>query len=155
MRIRQHVQFTVKSERLTPAEITVLVGTEPDEAKVKGERRLGPPPSPWVHHWTLRSGIDEAASVEDHLAVLIPRLRDHATGLRAALAIDATEGWLFLGRTFEAGEEAFDERTYGVDAESEVGRLDGQHPFLGWGLDREVVALLASIGAGLDVDEYG
>jgi hypothetical protein len=57
-------------------------------------------------------------------------------------------------RRFEAGAE--DEHI--VEPGRSVGRLErlrGQHPLLGFGLDRDILDLATRLGVGFGFDEYG
>jgi hypothetical protein len=154
MRVRQYAYLGIASDSLDPGKITDTIGVVPDEAKARGSRSLGPPPRPRSHLWQLRSGVPEDADLEQHFAALFPRLREHAEGIATVVADANTAGYLQVVRRFEDGDEHFDPTTYGIEA-SGIERLPGQHPFLGWGLDGEQLALVMRLGISLDVDEYG
>ena len=156
MRVRQYAYFGIKSERWSPDEITEVAGIEPNESTVKGSR---PNPAarllPVSHLWKLTSGVSAESDLEPHFAALMPRLRGHENGLREVIRQPGVWAALVIVRYFEEGEEEFDEATFGIPEGSGIQRLSGQHPFLGWSLDAHAVQLLASIGAAIDVDEYG
>jgi hypothetical protein len=99
--------------------------------------------------------VDEAAPLADHVNALAAVLKKHVAGFKAASDHEETWTCLQVVRHFERGDEDFDEATYGLDPGSDLVRLAGQHPFLGWHLEPEVVRLLSSCGMALDVDEYG
>jgi hypothetical protein len=155
VRIRQYAYFIVKSEVLTPAEITALLLLEPDEIRPMGSRHKGPPPVPRAHVWTLRSGVSDQSGLEAHFDALLPRLHPAAAAIMAAAAAGQITATLSVVRRFSDGAEDFDESTYGIEPGSAFERLSGQHPFLGWGLDSEAIAFLGTSKIGLDVDEYG
>ncbi len=111
--------------------------------------------TPRCHLWSLASGVDDAASLDDHVGALVPILQSHAEALRIVSDHESTRLWLRIVRYFEDGEDDFDEASYGLDPNEGIVRLGGQHPFLGWGLDLEIIELLTACGVGLDVDEYG
>lgn len=154
VRVRQQAYLLVKSESLSPTEISALLGLEPTEAKVMGSRD----PVlvvPRCHLWKFAMGIDDASPLEDNLKALLAVLRRHAAAFKAIRDHEATTTWLVIVRHFDAGNEDFDEATYGLNPTGGVVRLGGQHPFLGWSLQPEDVELLSSCGLGVDVDEYG
>lgn len=131
-----------------------MIGLEPTEAEAMGSRD----PSrgiPRCHLWSLASGVDEAASLDDHVNALVPIMQSRTEAFRAVSAIKSIGIWLTIVRHFEDANEVFDQSGYGLDADAGVERLGGQHPLLGWGMDRDVVELLSECGIGLDVDEYG
>lgn len=154
MRVRQRVYLKVTSAALSPHAISNLVGLEPTESAAMGSRD----PVlvlPRFHMWSYASGVDEAATLEDHLGPLVSVLLEHTAGFKAAS--DHGETWteLQVVRYFKDGGEDFDESTYGLDPDSSLVRLGGQHPLLGWHLEPDVLRLLSSCGMALDVDEYG
>ena len=156
MRVRQRAYFRIASVLLSPDEITRLAGVEPDSSAVKGSRpNAAGLPLPKNHLWRLESGVSEEADLESHFVALMPRLRAGEAGFRIVTRQPETWASLTVVRYFEPGEEDFDEATFGLPEGSPFERLSGQHPFLGWFLDDDVVQLLASIGAAIDVDEYG
>jgi hypothetical protein len=154
VRIRQRAYLSVKSDTLTPPDISELLGLEPTEAKARGYsdplRGL-----PRCHLWSLASGVGEAAPLRHHLDVLLPILRSHDDALRVVSGHESTIIDLVIVRYFEDGEEDFDEATYGVNPGEEFVRLSGQHPFLGWTLESAEIELLSACGVALDIDEYG
>ena len=155
MQVRQRAYLIIHSNTLTPADITALVRLSPTETKERGSRHPGPPPIPRCHLWTLETGIGEMATLEDHLDVLVPVIRDAQERLRLVAASPDTMLNIMIVRHFEEADEVFHEATYGIEPSSNIVRLGGQHPFLGWEVDADVLHLLASCGIGFDVDEDG
>ena len=155
MRVRQRAYLRLASDGLSPDEITALLGVAADDAKVRGSRSPGPPPVPRTHLWNLNSGVAEDGPVGDHLDALWPRLQQIAEGLRIFTGRSDSAAFLTLVRYFEEGKEGFDEAKWGLPPDSNLERVGGQHPFLGFALDVDRVRFLASVGLGLDVDEYG
>jgi hypothetical protein len=103
----------------------------------------------------VHSGVSEKARVEDHLMALWPRLTAAGPGITTLTARSDSWGVLSLVRYFEEGDEDFDEATWGLPTDSRFERLGGQHPLLGFGFDLPQLQFLASMGLGIDVDEYG
>jgi len=155
MRVRQRASLRVSSNLLDPGQISALVGVDPHETKLRGSRSPGPPPLPRFHLWHFNSGLADDLRLDEHLGRLVGTVSAHADGFREVASTPETNVWLSVVRYFEEGPEDFDEATYGLPADSPFERLSGQHPFLGWGLDTEQLALLGQTGIGLDVDEYG
>jgi Domain of unknown function (DUF4279) len=155
MRLRQRAYLRIASDVLDPARVSEIVGVNPDEARLMGSRSPGPPPRPRSHLWYLRSGLTEDRTLDDHFDVMFSAIHHHAVGLRKVASSPETVVWLQVVRTFEEGDEDFDEATYRLPPDSPFERLSGQHPFLGWSLSPDRISLLAQVGIGLDVDEYG
>jgi hypothetical protein len=154
MHVRQYAYLRIASDSLDPAQITEGTGVVPDEAKARGSHSPGPPPVPRSHLWHMRSGVADDASLDRHFDALFPRLQEHADGIAEVVADRHTAGYLQVVRHFNDEEEDFDPATYGIE-EPGIERLAGQHPFLGWGLDADRLALVIRLGLCLDVDEYG
>jgi hypothetical protein len=154
MHLGQRAYLAVKSTTLSPPEVSAMLGLKPTQAEAMGSRD----PTrgiPRCHLWSLASGVDHAASLDDHITALVPILQSHSEALRAVSASESTGIWLTIVRHCEDVDEDFDQSTYGLDPDAQIEGLGGQHPFLGWGMDPGVVELLARCGVGLDVDEYG
>jgi hypothetical protein len=147
MRIKQYVHFDVVSQQMTAAEMTGLIGLEPDAVRVLGARRQEPRPVPVAHAWSavcedrgrdlgvgeqIATLVSRLAPVEEALATLVSDLREREGS--------AAGSQLSVARWFDAKD----------------GELDGgQHRLLGWHLDENVIRFLAHTQASLDVDEYG
>jgi hypothetical protein len=86
-----------------------------------------------MHLWSLESGVSDQSELANHFAALAPRLRANAKGLSEVVHDPTTWGALVIVRYFDEGSEDV---------------------ALGWGLDSDLMELLASIGAEIDVDEY-
>jgi hypothetical protein len=153
VRVRQRAYLSVKSETLSPPEISELLGLEPTEAKAMGSSDSVH--GPRCHLWSLASRVGQAAPLQDHLDALLPILRSHKDAFLAVGGQESTMIDLVVVRYFDDGEEEFDEATYGLNPDEEVVRLSGQHPFLGWALESGDIELLSACGVGLDIDEYG
>jgi hypothetical protein len=54
MKLRQYVEFGVRSETLSPEQLTERIGVEPDKVVVMGSRRQLPRPVPRSHRWIVR-----------------------------------------------------------------------------------------------------
>lgn len=137
MKIEQRVYLSVVSESVSAAEVTAVVGLEPDRVAVRGSRdastSYGSRPSPPNHVWSISERLP-GVQIDVQVTTLLDRVRPHLDGLRAVAAQPDVHVSLLMGRSFN------DE--------------DGQEDIEGWALGPDVLALLASIPAGLDVDEY-
>lgn len=159
MRIRQYVYFAADSFVLSPSDLTGRLGIEPDKFLIRGSK-APIPPLPRTHMWEVRCdtpGLGVSEQITRVMARLVP-YRDRIEALGQDLARQAPPGrlWLQVVRFFddEAGEEE-NEREF-VDADGQGWkRLPGQHQLLSWHLESDVLAFLHSVGAELDVDEYG
>ena len=159
MRVRQRAYFGIWSTTLSPPEITGALRIEPDEVMAKGGRRAGPPPMPKYHLWKVLSGLPMDGPIGPHLETLLPRIEPAKDRIRELLRRgNGTFARLEVVRYFEEGDEEFDEATYGLGEEELAKgwtRVSGQHPFLGFALEHDVIAFLNYIGAYMDFDEYG
>ena len=155
MRVRQYAYLSLKSDDLTPDQITEIMGVPADEVKHKGSRTPGPPPVPRCHLWELRSGLPDDRPLQDHFDVLL--LKIATVGERIAEFLrrsDDGTAVLQVVRNFEDGEEDFDVTTWGIEG-MPFKRLGGQHPFLGLHLDMQQLRLLVSLELEVSFDEYG
>jgi hypothetical protein len=81
--VHTSVRLTIHSERLSPSEITLRLGLQPDRS-----HRIGEKPKPRSRHpfttnmWSLESGLAEEASLNEHVAGLLGRLGDGRAALR-------------------------------------------------------------------------
>ncbi len=77
----------IATDDLTCDEITERLGVRPSSTRVaEGE--------PSFAVWVLDSGIEASSSVEDHLYLLVERLRDHWRELRDLAEHATVEVWL-------------------------------------------------------------
>jgi len=125
--LRQRAYLSVKSNTLSPPEISALLGVEPTEAEAMGSSDAVRG-TPRCHLWSLASGVDDADPLHDHVDALVPILQSHAEALRIVSDHESTRVWLRIVRYFEDGEEDFDEASYGLDPDDGIVRLGGQHP---------------------------
>lgn len=155
MKISQYVYFDLSSDTVPAAEITAHLGIEPSEIRVRGAKKTAPRPVPANHSWSVRCrepGLRLDAQTEKVLSQLAssqPKL----TSLVARA--DVTARLVFV-RYFDddEGEEELFDATITEDGEL-LERLPGQHQLLGWVLDPDQLAFLASIPAAIWADEYG
>lgn len=154
MRVRQHAYFLVRSDVLTPVEVTAHLGLEPDKVKPRGSRATGPPPRPRMHIWILESGRPDTAPLDDHLDALLIRLEPYAEGISALLVTGHTTGVVQIVRYFEIGAEDHDVIEPGPRVEG-LERLRGQHRLLGFHLDHRLLRFAGQAQIAIDVDEYG
>jgi hypothetical protein len=88
--------------------------------------------------------------------VVVNRLRPVADRVRALMATAVVAAVLQIVRHFNADDgepERLDPLV--TDSGLVLHRLPRQHQLLGWHLNAEELAFLASIPAAVDVDEYG
>lgn len=144
LRIKQHVYFSVRSERLPAEAIAERLGLEPDATRVRGSRVSGPRPVPRSHSWQIHLENDKNGHLDDLIDELLVRLRPVEEPLakltRELRTAEGTTALLTIVRYFDA----------------KGGVLDGyQHRLLGLDLQPDVIAFLSRVGAGIWVDEYG
>ncbi len=154
LRIRQYVYFALKSETMPAAAITAHLDVEPDCVGVRGARR-SVPPVPVCHSWTIECR-QPGLAVDEQAAQVLSRIRPIADAIRALTVSGEVSAVLQVVRDFDndQGEPGnYDPVT--TDDGRVLQRLAGQHHLLGWHLTGDDLALLASVAATLDVDEYG
>jgi hypothetical protein len=134
MKTYQYVYLGIRSDTLSPDEITAILEVEPDETKIKASGRSAPP-IPRVHHWNLVCR-DPDAHIDEQVAKVVARLRPHAEAIRRLSQREDLDVTLQLVRYFNDNE-------------------DGQEDIHGWHLDSDTLAFLVFIGATIDADEYG
>ena len=110
--------------------------------------------------WQIRCD-EPGLTVDEQIAKVVARLapyQDRLAHLGQELAGQEPPGSLRLQvvRHFDDDEGEDESERAWVDAEGHAWeRLPGQHQLLGWHLDSDVLGFLRSVGAELDVDEYG
>ena len=165
MRVRQYVHFDLRSLSVTAAEMTARLGIEPDEARLRGSRRLEPTVVPWAHIWKVECR-QPGFRVDEQLAVLLDRLEPHVDAIATlAAALRTADGLepgsrdsaqLSVARWFDVGDgEEEDDGLVTLDDGRVLERAGGQHQLLGWWLDRRTLEFLDAVRAELNVDEYG
>jgi hypothetical protein len=127
----------------------------PDETKAKGSRAAGPKPLPRFHLWTVQSGFPDTAELNDHLAALASKISPFIQHIRSFLDSSDAHGQFSIVRKFESGSELETIVDVGRNGPGNLERLRGQHPLLGFHLDREIVDLAHDLGVDFDFDEYG
>ena len=140
---------------MNPDAITSRVQLVPDETKAKGSRITDPKPIPRFHLWTVKSGCPETAELNDHLSALVAKIEPYTSLIRAFLDSSDADGQFNVVREFEAGPELDGIVDVGRYGPGNLERLRGQHPLLGFHLDRDVLDLASSLGVDFDFDEYG
>ena len=122
---------------------------------VKGSR-LPEVPRPAAHHWMIVCR-DRGRTVDEQAEQVLSRLRPfeaELSALGARLDGDTAAVHLVLRAVrFFGGTTGEDEQIVALPDGSE--KLSGQHQLLGWSLSNEDLRFLVTIGASLDVDEYG
>ena len=154
MRLRQYVYFGLASDVVSPAEITSAVGADPDEISVRGSKRTDPP-RPASHSWMLRCD-KPGLTVDDQIQDVLQRVRPLADKIRDLTTRTDVVAVLQIVRDFDAEdgeEESHDDLD--LPAGERLTTFLGQHQLLGWHLEADTLAFLASLGADIDCDEYG
>ena len=137
MKLTQYAYFAIYSPRVSAQEIEERVGVAPDRVVVKGSKQAEPP-IPKEHGWQLRSGRPDA-SLSDQIEELHARLTPIENRIVALLGELGSDAGCVLQVVRELNDPSASES--GDD-------------LLGWGLSPAAVALLARLGALIDVDEY-
>jgi hypothetical protein len=159
VRIRQKVKFVAGSTLTSASEITAQLGIEPDRFAVRCSRSVDPP-RPVTHRWEVHCDV-RGLRVDEQISRVIARLlphQDKVAALGSRLRSEDPPGSLELSivRYFDDDEgEEDDEREVTTPSGQVLQRLPGQHQLLGWGIDSDVLGFLQSVGAWVDVDEYG
>jgi hypothetical protein len=150
MKVIQRVYLGVSSATLEPSTITARLGLDPDETVLKGSRLRAPgaKPLPVCHLWRLHSGARATLQLDHHIRALLDRVAIQAAAIRALAATGEAGIYVAAVRTFvpEPGE-----------AQPDDGDAMPRDDAAGFGfhLDSALLAQLADLGIGLDVDEYG
>jgi hypothetical protein len=131
----QRVYFEIKSDHLTPEQVTRHLGVTPSRAEAKESRRgsrsgrLIPP----RHEWIIDSGLPETASLNDQVDAVLGRLNSACERI-AELTTQGGEAALIIFRSFDPGPGS-----------TRLGLL----------LDEEAIEFLHKTGAHVWIDEYG
>jgi hypothetical protein len=150
--VDQYVYFALSSHVTSAAEMTAVLGLEPDETVVRGSRITEPKAIPVTHRWKIVCR-EPGLTVDEQIARVLERLTPHTDAI-AALArhLDAEDP---QGRSavLEIVRYFNDEPVPQAHPLMDV--PPGKAPKLfGWHLDRAVLNFLHLTGAVLDVDEY-
>ena len=150
MKLKQYTHFTVRSQTLTPDELTQLIGVEPDKTTLRGSRVAETPerkPVPRAHMWDVECR-EYKLRVDDQIDAVLKRLTPAREAIRKlVIEHDDASARLSVARFF-GDDEGEEEISYGSDDPRQAVRL------FGWYLDREVLDFLSYVRADLDVDEY-
>lgn len=100
----RYVEFSIYGDALAPAEITRVVGLNPDVAVAKGEIRPG---SVWkrpsaTHRWELLELGDSGSDVTVLVDRMVSRIRGVESGLKEVVALGSD---VLLGAVIYAGED--------------------------------------------------
>jgi hypothetical protein len=151
MHVDQYVYFALSSHVTSAAEMTAVLGLEPDETVVRGSRIPEPDAVPVLHRWKIVCR-EPGLSVDEQIARVLERLNPHIDAI-AALARrldgedpDGPSAVLEIVRYFNGSPVPLDHPPR--DAHVETPKA------YGWHLGREVLRFLHLTGAVLDVDEY-
>ncbi|KJS61981.1 DUF4279 domain-containing protein [Streptomyces rubellomurinus] len=153
MFISQYAYFGLSSLNMSAAEMTAVLGIEPDEIAVRGSRFTEPKVVPVLHRWKIVCR-EPGLSVDEQVARVVARLEPYVDAIAALTRkLDAED--------CQGGSSAVLEVVRMFNDEDGQDRLASAPPeliegpgLLGWHLGRDVLAFLHATGAALDVDEY-
>jgi hypothetical protein len=153
MRMSQYVYFMLDSESMSSVEMADHLGMEPDEVRVRGSKQLHPV-RPASHAWMIvcrTSGLD----LDTLVATVLGRVAPAAPRVRELVDTNDVFATLQIVRYFD-DENGQPEESVTVDEDGHSWeKMPGQHQMLGWALEADVLGLLVSMRATIDVDEYG
>ncbi|MGW4051127.1 DUF4279 domain-containing protein [Streptomyces sp. NPDC004779] len=150
MPLRQCVYFALFSQHTSAAEMTALLGIEPDEVSVRGSRFTEPAVVPVSHSWKIVCR-EPGLRVDEQIGRVLDRLRPHTARIAELAGRLATEeqehggAVLEVVRCFNDTDQEQQPRQQGTPEDSNL---------FGWHLDRDVLDFLTATGAVLDIDEY-
>ena len=75
MKNRVFVSLDVESTEIAPDRLAVMIGLEADRSWRVGDKRGKSQIRETTNGWSVSSGLDEGASLEDHMAALLQRLQ--------------------------------------------------------------------------------
>ncbi|MFJ1706933.1 DUF4279 domain-containing protein [Kitasatospora sp. NPDC088346] len=91
MLISQYVYFGLSSLAMSAAEMTAVLGIEPDEIMVRGSRFTEPKVVPVIHRWKIVCR-EPGLSVDEQVARVVARLEPHVDAIAAlARQLDAED----------------------------------------------------------------
>lgn len=154
MRISQYVYFDLSSDTVTAETITSRLGIQPDQTSIRGSRRAEPP-IPTRHHWSVRCS-ERGLCVDDQITRVLDRIEPMRGKILDLISGGEVFARLQIVRNFddESGEEEVLD-SFVTPGGGIAGKVPGQHQLLGWILSAAQVAVLASMRATIDSDEYG
>jgi hypothetical protein len=151
MPVRQYAYFALSSHSTSAAEMTAVLGIEPDTTVIRGSRRTEPSAVPVAHRWVVECR-DPGLAVDEQIARILERLTPHTDAIAAlARRLDAEpepgpSAVLEVVRYFNEVEQHPEHQTQAS--------ADEPSRTLGWHLGRDVLDFLQATRAALDVDEY-
>lgn len=151
MSVDQYVYFALSSHVTSAAEMTAVLGLEPDETAVRGSRIPEPKAIPVLHRWKIVCR-DPGLSVDEQIACVLERLPPHVDAIAALARLLDVEDPQGPSAVLEVVRYFNDEP---VRQDHSLGDAPAEAPkLLGWHLGRDVLDFLHRTGAVLDVDEY-
>ena len=152
MFISQYVYFALSSRTMPTAEMTAILGLEPDEFTVRGSRIISSRPVPATHSWKIVCR-ERGLCVDEQAARVVQRLSPHVEAIAAlARQLDA-EHDQGPGAVLQVVRQFNDVEGHDHLASAPLDLAD-RPSLLGWHLGRDVLDFLHTTGAVLDVDEY-
>jgi hypothetical protein len=147
--IRQYSYLAVTSKTLRPQDIEGRLLMKADAHEQWGKGRLKADPTYRLTNvWKLL--CVEIMRVDEQIEALITRISPAKERLLKLTSQGDVEVSLQIVRYFNDphGESE------AIVEDGEYIKLSGQHQLLGWSISAEALALLASLHANVDVDEY-
>lgn len=80
---RTFVRLLVRSDTVSPLQVTEIIGLEPDRVRIKGHLRPRTSLINKRHEWCRSSHLPESSTLEEHLAKLVADLADYELGLKS------------------------------------------------------------------------
>lgn len=153
MRMSQYAYFVLNSDSMSAAEMASYLAVDPDEVLVRGSRQLDPV-RPASHAWEIvcrTPGLD----LDTLVSAVLDRVAPAAERIRELVDTNEVFATLQIVRYFN-DENGHPEEIVTIDEEGHSWeKMPGQHQMLGWALEAHTLELLVSMGATIDVDEYG
>ncbi len=149
LKINQYTYFAIRSEKLSCEEIEAKIGIRADRYEILNmKRREHDPTLPLINSWELI--CNDNIPIDEQIESLTKRLMPSSPSLQRLAATEAVTATLQVVRYLddEDGESEI------ISRHGNLVKLSGQHQLLGWHINAETLAFLASIKAEVDVDEY-
>lgn len=151
MKIYQYADFVVKSDSLSPDDITGALLLEPSSVSWRGARSKEPM-MPRTNVWCRRAvGV---GCVDDLVRELVELLEPRAAKLGSLTVDGAATATISLMRSF-GDDDGVEEDEGDLGLPENLVRLPGQHQLLGFHLDVDLMKRLVALSCSVDFDEYG
>jgi len=151
MKIYQYADFVVKSDSLSPDDITGALLLEPSSVSWRGARSKEPM-MPRTNVWCRRAvGV---GCVDDLVRELVELIEPRAAKLGSLTEDGVATATISLMRSF-GDDDGVEEDEGDLGLPENLVRLPGQHQLLGFHLDVDLMKRLVALSCSVDFDEYG